>query len=204
MRSYNAATAILFCLVMALILGACSPRPYMKIFYQLPPPPNTLEGKSLSLTIADDGIREIAVSQNARKSLKDFNDTFTLVVSRENGTGDLVGIYDLSSLLAEVFTRRLQQLGIHVLSLSEENGLELKITLKRFKLDLSDRKWVVDMAYRADLIKDGRMISGRTISGEARRLKILGKNELEKVTGELLSDMVNRLDVAQLLHQAGS
>lgn len=204
MKAYKTATAIGICLVMASILGACSPRPYMKIFYQLPPPSNTLEGKSLSLTIADDGIREIAVSQNAKKSLKNFNNTFTLVVSRENSTGDLVGIYDLSSLLSEVFTRRLQQLGIHVVSLSEENGLELKITLKRFKLDLSDRKWAVDMAYRADLIKDGRMLSGQTISGEARRLKILGKSEVEKVTGELLSDMVNRLDVAQLFHQAGS
>ncbi len=188
---------------LALMLGACSPRPYLKLYYQLPPQSNALEGKSLALTVDADGKNEIAVSDTAKKSLKDFNGTFTLVVRRENGPGDLVGIYRLAPLLAEVFTRRLQQLGVDVLPSTAAQALELKITLKRFNLDLAEGKWMVDMAYRAELIKDGRVLSGQTISGEARRLKLLGKSELEKVTGELLSDMANRLDIVQMFQQTG-
>ena len=204
MRPRKAAANIGVVLVLALLWGGCSPQPYLKVSYQLPPPANALDGKSLSLVIADDGKNEVSVSQNAKKSLEDFDGTFTLVVRRENGTGDLVGIYRLSPLLSEVFTRRLQQLGIRVTSPAADNVPELKITLKRFNLDLRDGKWMVDIAYRADLIKDGRVLSRQTISGEAQRLKVMGRSDVEKLTGELLSDMVNRLDVIQLFQQTGS
>lgn len=203
MSPCRSATNFGIALVLALVWGACSPQPYIKVSYQLPPPANALDGKSLSLAIAGDGKNEVSIGQNAKKSLEDFNGTFTLVVRRENGTGDLVGIYRLSSLLSEVFTHRLQQLGIHVTT-AADNVLELKITLKRFNLDLTDRKWVVDMAYRADLIRDGRVLSGQTISGQAQRLNVMGKSDVEKLIGELLSDMVNRLDVVQLFQQAGA
>ncbi len=202
MRVCKTTTATGVLLVLAFMLGACSPQPYLKVFYQLPPASDALEGKRLSLDVAAEGNNEISVSPGAEKSLKDFNNTFTLVVRRENGTGDLVGIYRLLPLLSEIFTRRLQQLGVRVLPPAADNGLALKITLKHFKLDLVEGNWVVDMAYRADLIQDGRMLSGQTISGEARRLKIMGKSEVEKITGELLSDMANRLDVVQLFQQA--
>jgi len=203
MKVHQTAIPAVFLLTLAFIAAACSSRPYMRLHYQLPAQSSALQSKHLSVTVKGDGVNRLLLSPKAKKSLTDFNDTFTLVVQRQNGTGDLAGIYRPASLLAEIFTRRLLQLGVTVSSSEADNVPELKITLQQFKLDLVDVKWVVDITYRAQLLSSGRVLAERVISGQARRLKILGKNDAEKVIDELLTDMVNRLDIIQLFQQAG-
>jgi hypothetical protein len=40
------------------------------------------------------------------------------------------------------------------------------------------------------------------VSGSAERLQLLKKNDAEKVLGELLTDMANKLDLVRLFQQA--
>ena len=76
------------------------------------------------------------------------------------------------------------------------------IALERFLLDLVHRNWTVTMSYEARVIKNGKVLASQMISGEAERLRLVGRGDADKVMGEIFTDLVNRLDVARLFQQA--
>ena len=117
---------------------------------------------------------------------------------RGDDSGNLIGTYDIESLLREIFKQRLENEGGRVLSTAENARASLAIQLTEFKLDIVDRKWTLRMSYQADLSKNNRIFAKESVNGSNERLKIMGKSEAEKILGELVSDMVNRLDVATL------
>lgn len=190
-------------LSLVFLAGACTPKPFLKVQYQLPPQSNTLEGKKVALTVSDMRGKKTILTETARKSLKEFNGTFSLVVVRDDGSGNLVGVYDLNSFLTEVFQQRLKNEGIQVAALADSDVPELKIEILEFQLDLAGRNWVVKMNYRADLLENGRLLSKESVSGEAERLKVRAKSDAEKILDELLSDIVNKLNLVRLFQQAG-
>ncbi len=51
-------------------------------------------------------------------------------------------------------------------------------------------------------VKNGRLLAMQSVNGSAERLKVMGKSDAEKVLAELLTDMVNKLDIAKLFQQA--
>mgnify|MGYP001575876075 FL=1 len=189
-------------LVLAFFVGACTPKPFLKVQYQLPSPSSTLEGEKVALAVSDMRIKKGLLTETARTSLKNFNETYSLVVVRENGSGNLIGVYDLVALLTEIFQQRLQNEGIQVAAVADNVLSELKIEISEFQLNYADRKWIVSMNYRASLSDSGGLLSKESVSGEAERLKVRGKSDAEKILGELLSDMVNKLNLESLFQQA--
>lgn len=189
-------------LSLVFLAGACTPKPFLKVQYQLPPQSNTLEGKKVALTVSDMRGKKTILTETARKSLKEFNGTFSLVVVRDDGSGNLIGVYDLNSFLTEVFQQRLKNEGIQVAALADSDVPELKIEILEFQLDLAGRNWVVKMNYRAGLLENGRLLSKESVSGEAERLKVRAKSDAEKILDELLSDIVNKLNLVRLFQQA--
>ncbi len=189
-------------LVLAFFASACSPKPFLKLQYQLPSQSNALDGKKVILAVSDMRTKKTLLTENARTSLKDFNGTFSLVVLSEDGSGNLVGAYDLASLLMEVFQRRLKNAGVQTEAVADSALPELKIEITEFQLDYAHRKWITRMNYQASLLDNGRLLSKESVSGEAERLKVLGKSDAEKLLSELLSDTVNKLNLARLLEQA--
>jgi uncharacterized lipoprotein YajG len=194
------ATALL---IMTGLTGACtSDKPFLIVHYQLPSSSQALEGRRVSLAVTDVREDKAFLSESAKKSLLTFNNTYSLVVLKEDGSGNLIGIYDLNALIAEIFRQRLAKMGMQVAPSAESADYELQIKLKEFKLDLANLKWVVSMNYQADLVKDGSVRAMETISGSAERLKLRAKNDAEKVLSELLTDMANKLDLTKLFQQA--
>lgn len=189
-------------LSLVFLAGACTPKPFLKVQYQLPPQSNTLEGKKVALTVSDMRGKKTILTETARKSLKEFNGTFSLVVVRDDGSGNLIGVYDFNSFLTEVFQQRLKNEGIQVAALADSDVPELKIEILEFQLDLAGRNWVVKMNYRAGLLENGRLLSKESVSGEAERLKVRAKSDAEKILDELLSDIVNKLNLVRLFQQA--
>jgi hypothetical protein len=189
-------------LVLALVAGACTSKPYLKVQYQLPSPSSILEGRQVDLSVSDMRSKQTLVTENARKALKNFKGTFSLVVLRKDGSGDLAGAYDLVSLLSEVFRQRLKNEGILATAVAEGTLPELKIDITEFQLDYADRKWIVSMNYRASLLEKGVLISKESVSGEAERLKVVGKKGAEKLLSELITDVVNKLNLVGLFQQA--
>ena len=188
-------------LVMAILVSACASKPFLKVHYQLPSPSQVLTGENVALTIVDVRKDNASLSANAKKSLKNFNNTYSLVVLHDNGHGNLIGAYDLNSLLKEIFKQRLENEGGHVIINPENADASLEIQLKEFKLDIVKRKWMLRMSYQAGLSKNSGLVAKESINGSAERLKVMGKSNAEKILGELVTDMVNKLDVAKLFQQ---
>ena len=189
-------------LILAFFAGACGSKPFLKVQYQLPSPSSTLEGKQVSLTVSDMRSKETLVTETARKSLRDFKGTFSLVVLREDGSGNLRGAYDLVSLFSEVFQQRLKNEGIQATTVTDSTLPELKIEITEFQIDYADRKWIVGMNYKASLLDNGIHLSKESVSGQAERLKVMGKTGAEKILSELLTDVVNKLNLVGLFQQA--
>ena len=189
-------------LALAFFAGACTPKPFLKVQYQLPSPSSTLEGQKVTLAVSDMRGKKAILTENARKSLKNFNETFSLVVLAEDGSGNLTGVYDIVPLFTEVFQQRLKNEGIQVAAVVDDAIPELKIEITEFQLDLVGRKWVVSINYRASLLDSGDLLSMESVSGEAERLKVTGKSDAEKILAELLTDMVNKLNLVRLFQQA--
>jgi uncharacterized lipoprotein YajG len=194
------ATALL---IMTVLIVACSAdKPFLIVHYQLPSSSQAMEGQKVSLTVTDIRQNKAFLSESAKKSLLTFNDTYSLVVTKQDGSGNLRGIYDLEALLTEIFRQRLANMGMQVTPSAESAEHELEIRLKEFKLDLADQKWVVSMNYQAELKKNESVRAIETINGSAERLKLRTKIDAEKVLSELLTDMANKLDLANLFQQA--
>ena len=190
-------------LVMIGLTGACtSDKQFLIVHYQLPSASQALEGRRVSLAVTDLRKDKAFLSESAKKSLLTFNDTYSLVALKEDGSGNLIGIYDLEALIAEIFRQRLTSMGVQIAPSANSSDYELEIKLNEFKLDLANRKWVVSMNYQADLVKDGKVRAMETISGSAERLKLMAKSDAEKVLSELLTDMTNKLDLTKLFQQA--
>lgn len=188
-------------MVMAVVVGACASKSFLKVQYQLPSSSTTLTGETISLTISNPRKDAAFLSSTAKKSIKNFNGTYSLVVLRDDGSGNLIGAYDIDSLLKEIFKQRLENEGAQVFATAENANASLVIQLEEFKLDIVDRKWMLRMSYQADLSKNNGMIATESVSGSAERLKVMGKSDAEKILGELVSDMVNKLDVAKLFEK---
>jgi len=189
-------------LFMATLIIACASKPFLKVQYQLPPSSTALTGESLFLQISDQRIDQTFLSSNAKNALKNFNGTYSLVVLRNDGSGNLIGAYDLNSLWREIFKQRLANEGVTVFASKESSNTSLEIQIKEFKLDIVNRKWMLQMSYQAALSRDNTTLAKETINGSAERLKVMGKSDAEKILGELVTDMVNKLDVARLYQQA--
>ena len=134
--------------------------------------------------------------------MKDFRGTFSLVVLRKDGSGNLRGAFDLVSLFSEVFRQRLKNEGIQTTTVADSALPELKIEITEFQLDLAGRKWIVKMNYKASLFNNGILLSNESVSGQAERLKVMGKKGAEKIIGELLTDVVNKLNLIGLFQKA--
>ena len=189
-------------LCLAFFAGACASKPFLKVQYQLPSPSSTLEGKQVAVNVSDMRVKDTLVTETARKSLKDFKGTFSLVVMRDDGSGNLRGAYDLVSLFSEVFQQRLNNEGIQATTGADSTLPELKIEITEFQIDFVDRKWIVGMNYQANLLDNGILLSKESVSGQAERLKVMGKKGAEKVLSELLTDVVNKLNLVGLFQQA--
>ena len=189
-------------LILAFFAGACTSKPFLKVQYQLPSPSSTLEGKQVSLAVSDMRSKETLVTETARQSLRDFKGTFSLVVLRDDGSGNLRGAYDLVSLFSEVFQQRLKNEGIQATTVADSTLPELKIEITEFQIDFADRKWIVGMNYKASLLDNGNLLSKESVSGQAERLKVMGKQGAEKILSELLTDVVNKLNLVGLFQQA--
>jgi ABC-type uncharacterized transport system auxiliary subunit len=195
--------ALIAAMMLLTLTAACSSKSFLVVNYQLPGPSGSLKTIETSLEILDVRDRKTFLSENARKSLKSFNETYSLVVLNSDGSGNLLGVYDIDSLISEIFRQRLQSFGVRVSASGAGAPNTLEIKLKQFELDLARRKWVVKMSYQASLLNEGRYVATESVNGSAERLKVTGKSDAEKVLSELITDMVNKLDIATIFEQAG-
>ena len=186
-------------LVVAVLSSFCAAKNFLTVNYQLPNESVELKDPRVAIRVKD--IREDPriVTPSAKKVLKNFTGHFTLIVAQENKDDRLVGAFSLSSMVREIFKHRLENAGVRIVTEEEIDVPIVEIVLKEFKLDLPNRNWVIQMNYQANLIKQGRVVGGETITGSAERLRVISGKNAEKIIGELVSDVVNRLNLNDFL-----
>ena len=186
-------------LVVAVLSSFCAAKNFLTVNYQLPRESVELKDARVALRVKDVREDPRIVTPSAKKVLKNFTGHFTLIVAQENKDDRLMGAFSLSSMVREIFKHRLENAGVRIVTEEEIDVPIVEIVLKEFKLDLPNRNWVIQMNYQANLIKQGRVVGGETITGSAERLRVISGKNAEKIIGELVSDVVNRLNLNDFL-----
>jgi len=195
--------AVLIILLIAITTSFCASKNFLRVNYQLPTQPVELNGTRVALTVKDKRENPTIVTKSAQKALKNFTGDFALIVAQEKKEDKLVGAFGLSSMIREIFRHRLENAGVQVVTQEDFEDAIVEIVLKEFSLDLQNRKWIITMNYQANLIKQNRIVAGETITGSAERLRVISGKNAEFVIGELVTDVVNRLNLNELLKAAG-
>ena len=191
-------------LFIAIAVSFCASKNFLKVNYQLPKEPVELSETKVALTVKDARENPDIVTKSSKKALKNFSGHFALIVAKEKNEDKLVGAFGLSSLIREIFKHRFENAGIQVLSEEDSEDLVVEIILKAFLLDLQDRKWIIQMDYQANLLKQNQVVGGEMITGSAERLRVISGKNAERVIGELVSDVVNRLNLSDFFKAAAS
>jgi hypothetical protein len=201
---YRRIRTVLIILLVAIATSFCASKNFLKVNYQLPTESVELKETRVALTVKDVRENPTIVTKSAKQALKNFTGHFVLNVAKENKDYKLVGAFGLISMIREIFRHRLENAGVQVVTEEDFGDSIVEIVLKEFKLDLQNRKWIIKMNYQANLIKQNRVVAGETITGSAERLRVISGKNAEMVIGELVTDMVNRLNLNDLLQAAGT
>lgn len=180
---------------------ACATKSYINVNYRLPLSSHDLKGKKIFLELKDIRPVKTIFSEKAKTKFKNFTGLFLFSLPNSGKKNFVVGAFDLPSLFKTAFSRRLENMGIEVLTEPEKTEPVIEIDLQNFLLDLVDRKWVAEISYEVRLIKDNKLLARETISGNAERLKMLSQSDAEKVLGEIFTDVVNKVDFRKLFQQ---
>ena len=181
-------------------MSACASRSYIKVNYQLP---DTMPDKpavtKIQLKVVDQRNNPDPLSITAREKLRDFNESYMLIVVPKGEDLPVEGVYDLKNLFETVFRKRLDQMGIQVIDSTSLQIPKLEVAVTLFQLDLQDYKWHFKMAYVARLAKDGNVLVKQTVSGQAERFDVPGMDDAGTAVSEVYADLINQLDISALL-----
>jgi hypothetical protein len=181
-------------------LSACASRSYIKVNYQLPDNvPDKPAITKIRLSVVDQRNNPDPLSITAREKLKDFHESYMLIMAPNGKDFPVEGVYDLKTLFEKVFRKRLDQMGIQVVDSTSLQIPKLEVTVTLFQLDLRDYKWYFKMGYAARLVKDGNVLVKQTVSGQAERFDVPGMDDAGTAVSEVYADLINQLDIAALL-----
>ena len=92
-------------------------------------------------------------------------------------------------------------MGMNILTDYKKTEPSIEIALQKFFLDLVDRKWIVDISYKASMTKENNLIFKETISGKAERVKVFRQGDAEKTLSDIFTSSINKLDIHKLFMQ---
>lgn len=181
-------------------LSSCASRPYIKVNYQLPDKiPNKPTATEIRLSVVDQRSNPDPLSITAREKLKNFHESYMLIMAPTGKDTPVEGIYDLKTLFEKVFQKRLNQMGIRTVDSTALQIPKLEVAITLFQLDLKDYKWYFQMGYAVRLVKDGHVLVKQTISGESERVDVPGMDDSGTTVSVVYADLINQLDIADLL-----
>ncbi|MEW5909418.1 MAG: hypothetical protein AB1659_06445 [Thermodesulfobacteriota bacterium] len=189
-------------MIMLLFLSvSCATIPHLQMTYRLQGEGKGLAGKKVFIIAEDMRKDKLTFGKGARKGFEKTSEDIALAIVRGSEPAAKKGIYQPSVLLKEAMESRLKHEGIDIVP-EGASPFGIALSLKSFLLDRVERKWLVNMAYEARLMKDGKMIASETVSGEAERYELVGKEQAEVILGEIFTEVVNRLDLNKLFQKS--
>jgi hypothetical protein len=193
----------------ATMMLSCSSVPMLNVNYKVPEKTNQLVGKRVLLEIRDSRQDKEMFGAGAKEDFQNATETVSLSVAEGNEKGFKIGLFPLSDIMRQVFEERFKSLGMVVVTDKDKTGEEpgIVIDLRAFNLDLTPgtikRDWKASMTYNVEISSKGKALATTQITGQSEKLRIIGRKEADSLVSDLVTDLVNRLDVQALLKQAG-
>jgi hypothetical protein len=200
--NYSKSPVIFGISVLFLLTVSCATIPHLNLAYKLPAEGKALAGKKIFISSEDIRKDKQTFGKGARKEFQKTSEDIALSIVRGKEPATKRGIYQAAPLLKEAMESRLKHEGIEIIP-EGSSSIGIILFLKSFLLDRVERKWLLTMAYEARLMKDGKMVASETISGEAERFELVGKEQAEVVLSEIFTEVVNRLDLNKLFQKLG-
>jgi hypothetical protein len=191
------------CLIVFIALLGCAGRNYLIIDYQVPTASDQLKGQVVRLQIQDKRQSESILSNQAAEEFPQFGGIYSLAWILPDQQRILAGEHQLKELLKTVFTKRLTDSGAALTDDPNATASVLTISLKKLTLDLREHKWKTDLNYDAVLSLPGHPTARENVHGSAERFRVIGRKGADTVLSEILTDVVNRLDLVKLFKNAG-
>ncbi len=192
---------VLFCLLF--LTFGCGKRTYIDVTYKIPEKNHALDGQKIFLEVKDNRSNKNFFNEKAKEKFKYFTGVFSLTTMNENDNKTFEGAFDLQSLFETALKKRFESMGVKITPEKSDADLVFQITLYKFDIGRDGRKWESHVSYKANLIKDGRIIAKETISGTAERISIMGStSSAETVISDIFTEIINSLNIQGLFDQA--
>jgi hypothetical protein len=198
----SALSKVLAWVVLAICLS-CAKSPYINVDYrQTTERRSVITEKPVYIECVDLRRDKAILNEKAKKQFPDFSGEFSLTLKVSDNQQTPMGNYTLPRLFETAFSNRLKQLGVPTSDQPSSDILTLHVEINRFQISLVGRDWAADIGYTASLNDLESRIASETVTGSAQRYKGLGRGGAEKVTGEIFTDAINRLNIERLFSKA--
>ncbi len=194
---------LVFVLMPAVLLPSCATIQDVQVVYQIPESSKGLEGRRIFIDFQDLRQDRGLLGPGARKEFTYHSGNVDLYVSQGSDPMLPMGSHDVPSLFRRIFARRIQSLGGEVVDRQIDGDVVFGVSLSTFSLDLKERTWIARMSYEAQVGRGGKVTARQSMTGEAERVKILGLKQAHQVMSDLMTDVVNRLDIHGLFQKGG-
>ena len=138
----------------------------------------------------------------ALRAFPDFRNRYSLAWIMPNRQRLLAGEHDLSELFKQIFKKRLERLGVNVVDDMDPSIPVFKVSMNTVRIKLIGVKWYATVSCTAGLVVNERRAAGETVTGNAERVRVIGRKGADIVLSNILSDVVNRIDIVKLFQQA--
>jgi hypothetical protein len=195
------------CFVSALItvlilIGGCAGRAYLIVDYAVPPKSHYLTGQSVAVQVEDLRKSRAVMEPRALSAFPDFRNRYGLAWIMPNRQRILAGEHDLPELFRQTFTKRLERLGVNVQQVAAPETPVFKVSINTVRIKLIGVKWYASVSCTAGLMVNGKRVAGETVSGNAERVRVIGRKGADVVLSNIFTNVINRIDAVKLFQQA--
>lgn len=183
---------------------SCSTIPTLNVTYRIPSGSRELTVQKSFLSFEDARAEKNFIGKGARDSYKHFSGLISFYLVEGEEKGSKIGVCDVPFLFKEAFNQRLEKLGVFVVKERKTDVPVLTIILRNLRLDLIDGKWFFDVTYELKLVRNGKLVAEKTISGEGERLKLIGTDQADILFSELFTDSINKIDLIDFFKKLNS
>jgi hypothetical protein len=183
-------------------IAGCTGRAYLIVDYTVTPKSQYLTGQSVVIQVEDLRKSKAVMEPRALRVFPDFRNRFGLAWIMPNRQRILAGEHDLSELFEQTFKKRLERLGVTVVQNMDPSIPVFKVSMNTVRLKLIGVKWYATVSCTAGLVVNEKRVAGETVSGNAERVRVIGRKGADIVLSNIFSDVVNRIDVVKLFQQA--
>ena len=189
-------------MVMILVISGCAGRAYLIVDYTVKPRSQQLDGQIVRLQVEDLRKTKAVLEPRASRAFPDFQNRYSLAWVMPNRQRILAGEHELAALFEQTFIKRLERMGAKVVHEKDPSIPVFSVSMNTVRVKLIGVRWYATVSCSAGLLINDQRVAGETVTGNAERVRIVGRKGADVVLGNIFTDVVNRIDVVKIFRQA--